>query len=390
MEKKYEWKNEQPECNVLGGIFVKKWTVFLTVTVFTLGIAKYSNGGINCANAPNRVIVSGPTYVEVNQSATYTCTVDTQGGTFAWTHPGFSNPQITTSGNKSTLTVQAQGSPSTSATDKKKVKCVYTRPEGACDGYVDAIIFKIALDNDLWWFNNENPQGGYNITATLSVQPMSTGTFKWDVTAGASKVDLNNDGATADSITATDDNTITVKSTAASTAAANVTKDVTIQLSYNGTVLGGYDIVIAAPDHLVHLIEFTNSHPTFGYETKIYYRIEDQFNRTLPSYPTPLNESWTTGIVDDYSGMDWRRGPTGGGLVNPVNWSDAISGEISTKTPTPISPSDLGSGIAVYHWSGLWKVGSSSNGAGRTVGAPHWQGNPICIWQKYRGGASHE
>ena len=123
----------------MGGIFVRRWIVFLTATIFTLGITKQSYGGFNCANAPNRVIVSGPKYVEVNKSATYTCTVDTQGGTYVWTAPGFT---ITSGQGTGTLVVQAQGTPSVSKGDKK-VKCVYTRPEGACDGYIDATIIKV-------------------------------------------------------------------------------------------------------------------------------------------------------------------------------------------------------------------------------------------------------
>ncbi len=365
---------------------MNKWIIHLVVISTIAGVARLSNGAINCANTPNVVTVSGPKYVEVNKPAIYTCTVGTTGGTYVWTYQGFS---ITSGQGTSTLIVQALGTPSTSTTDKKKVKCVYTRTEGACNGYVDATIFKIDLDKDLWWFNNENPQGGYNITATLSVQPMTAGTFKWDVTAGTSKVDLNNGGTSADSITATDDNTVTVKNTAASAAAASVTKDVTIQLSYDSTVIGSFDLTVAEPNHLVHLTEFSNSYPGYGYETKIYYRIEDQFNRVLP-YGINLNESWTTGIVDDYGGMDWERGPAMPAFVNPVNWSDWIVGERSTKTPTPTDPYQLDSGVAVYHWSGLWKIGSSVIGDGRTVGAPHWQGNPTCIWQKYKGAASHE
>ncbi len=376
---------------------MKRRIIFLTATIFALGITKQSDGGINCANAPNRVIVTGPKYVEVNKSATYTCTVDTQGGTFTWTHPGFSNPQITTSGNTSTLVVQSQGTPSTSTSDKKRVKCVYTRPEGVCDGYVDAIIFKIALDKDLWWFKNENPQGGYNISATLSVQPMSTGTFKWDVTAGTSKVDLNNGGISADSITATDDNTILVKSTAASVAATTVTKDTTIKLTYNSsTVVCSYDLAVFSPHSLKHLGNIDHNYgalpPPYpnnpGYWCEIKYEILDQFGGVLP-HNVPWNEDFNkdgqsavSGVSDFAGGDNWGWGPESGWSVPPSGAIDNLARcQFSGATP-PVQ--NLGSGsVKVDHVIGAWYIGSTTIGKGVLV-------KDNCKWQMYQDHARHE
>ncbi len=124
--------------NVFGGAFVSRWIVSLTIIVMTLGIAERSSGGINCANAPNTVSVSGPKYVGVKKSVTYACTVGTQGGSYAWTAQGFT---ITSGQGTSTITIKEQGTPSTSKGDKK-VKCVYTRPEGICDGYVHVTVLK--------------------------------------------------------------------------------------------------------------------------------------------------------------------------------------------------------------------------------------------------------
>ena len=81
--------------------------------------------------------------------------------------------------------------------------------------------------NDLWWFDGENA-ANYDEELTLTAQGTATGSFKWEVTAGAAKVDLNNGGADADTITATDDNTIQVKSTGASAAANDVHIKLTI------------------------------------------------------------------------------------------------------------------------------------------------------------------
>ena len=96
------------------------------------------------------------------------------------------------------------------------IATVIATDAGGCSGEKEIVVLKVELSTNLWWFAGENPGGGYDIQATLTVAPVTTGTFKWDVTAGTSIVDLNNGGTDADSITANDDNNVTVKSTGAS------------------------------------------------------------------------------------------------------------------------------------------------------------------------------
>jgi len=258
-------------------------------------------------------------------------------------------------------------------------------------------VLKVDLDHDLWWFNGENPGGGYHITSTLTVTPVTTGTFKWDVIAGATKVDLNNGGADADSITATDDNTVTVKSTAASAAAASVTKDVTVQLTYNGTAVCTYDLAVFAPHTLTDLTNIDHDYSALptppypdnpGYWCEIKYKIRDQFNQVLP-YNVPWNEDFNkdglnavTGVSDYPGGDNWGWGPECGWTVPP---SAAIDNLARPNPPCSTPPAqNVGSGtVKVDHEIGGWYIGSATIGKGVLV-------KDNCKWQFYQDHARHE
>jgi len=225
----------------------------------------------------------------------------------------------------------------------------------------------------LWWFNGQDP-ANYAIEVTLTAQGATTGTFKWDVVAGTDKVDFENN---SDTITKDNNNTVTVKSTAKSTAA----NDVTINFTYNGKFICSHHLSVYAPDSLNHISDVDNSDATWGYDCKIHYSIRDQFGNNLPNN-VEINEKWTTGVVADYACMDWRRGSEGSATVSPTNWYDHIQGETSTHTPTPQNPqSPLGS-TKVYHWGQAWYVGSLTIGDGK-----HVQTNTL---QKYQDHARHE
>lgn len=158
---------------------MNKRIIHLIVISTIVGVAKLSNGAINCANAPNVVTVSGPKYVEVNKSATYTCTVGTTGGTYAWTYPGFS---ITSGQGTDTLVVQALGTPSASKGDKQ-VKCVYTRTEGACNGYVDATIVKLKSQTVATApTDRARKKLGVGEKVTMTLEPTSLTPLTWSKT----------------------------------------------------------------------------------------------------------------------------------------------------------------------------------------------------------------
>lgn len=251
-------------------------------------------------------------------------------------------------------------------------------------------VLAIEQSEDLWWFNGEYPDD-YAVEVTLTVAGETSGTFAWTVTEGTSKVDLNNGGAGADSITATNDNSVTLISVAASAGAATLTNDITISLKLGSITLGSFETVVLAPDHLVHLQNRSSAHATNGYETFIDYRIEDQFNRVLPDY-VPVNELWTGDVVNDYTGTDWSRSVHSGTLISPDSWFDLIRPASDWVEPTPVGPGDTGDDTAIHHWEGEWRVGSTTPGDGVLVSCANdrWADDTTCVWKRYRGHADHE
>jgi hypothetical protein len=290
--------------------------------------------------------------------------------------PQGSNPTLTPAdGNTTTL-----GGLSLPGNYYVKAKC--------CNGIGDVIVvivFEIEQDYELWWFNGENPIY-YDTEVTLTASGLSTGSFEWTVTAGTGKVDLNNGGADSDTITATDDNTVVMKSTAASTS----TGGVTVQLEHNGTVACTIDTEVYAPDSLDH-IDNNDINCLDGYMTYVTYTTLDQFGDPLPSDVEMTEYFSTTGQPhDDMTSPvpDWPLPcdcscPAGGAILPPT-WQDGINAlDGVSYTPDPQNPgSPLGS-TKVDHWHGSWYVGSTTcGGCGVLV--------KTLKWQRYLDHARHE
>ncbi len=253
-------------------------------------------------------------------------------------------------------------------------------------------VIEVKMDHDLWWFNGENPGGGYHIETTLTADGVTTETFKWDVTAGAAKVDLNNGGGDSDSITATNDNTVTIKSTAPSAGATNVTKDVTVRLTYNGFAVCDFDTVVFAPDHLTHI---GNSHSAYanGYWSKISYEIRDQFDTVLPhdvswNEDIDANGAYSNGATvnaaatSDWAGEQWSWGDECGWVVSPNSATDNLR-RAGALNPTPQNPqTPLGSSKIDHSPQGSWYIGSTTIGEGVKV--------IDVVWQMYRDHGRHQ
>lgn len=254
-------------------------------------------------------------------------------------------------------------------------------------------VLNVQMDHDLWWFNGEDPQGGYFITSTLTATPVTTGTFKWDVITGADKVNLNNGGADSDSITATDDNTVIVKSTAASKAAAAVRKDVRIRLTYNGVATKDFQLAVFAPHRQVHLND-VDSPNGGGYTSDISYELRDQFNRRLP-FNVPWNEdidgngvqsnaaTVSAAAISDWRGENWGWGAEGSGTVSPAAATDRIGRPgFPGAIPAAQNPqAPLGNQRVDHSPGGAWRVGSLTAGRGVVVAN--------CVWQIYRDHGRH-
>lgn len=222
--------------------------------------------------------------------------------------------------------------------------------------------------NTMWWFNGATPSSYSDLTQiTLSTEDTGI-SYSWSVVTGGSKVSLTNQ------------NTANVQLT--STGRSLDANDVGIQVVVDGQVSDQFNITVRAPHSLNFTSTTTSSSAMFGYRTEITYTIRDQFNNLLPGRPVPVNEHFTTSIVSDFSGMDWRQTPDGGTTLSLPVFVDAIEGETSSHFPTPQAPqSPLGS-TRVCHWGQDLLVGSATVGAGRRV-----QSDTL---QKYRDHGAHE
>jgi hypothetical protein len=265
-------------------------------------------------------------------------------------------------------------------------------------------IIKVELDKTLWWFNGEDP-ANYDVSGTLTAHGVSLGSFKWDVVNGDDKVNLNNGGTDADSITATDDPSVTIKSTKASATAADVTKDVTIALTYNGTVVCTYDLAVFAPHSLNHLWDEHNPIPAplAGYQSIIHYEILDQFGDVLPK-EVPWNEdidgngiysdltTLSTSQISDWTiangkaeNQNWAWNPENGILdANPADAQDQIKRNWNPgRVPQPHPPgTPLSTEKISHNLPGALYVGGATPGTGIKV--------KDVMWQLYLDHALHE
>jgi hypothetical protein len=107
------------------------------------------------------------------------------------------------------------------------------------------------------------------------------------------------------------------------------------------------------------------------------YTIKDQLSATLPS-AIPLNEYYSTGIVSDYPGTNWRRNDPNGYTTSDSMFADRIQGEAATRTPTATCD---GNSTKVQHWGQEFCIGSLTPGAGALVESH--------TLQKYIGYADH-
>jgi hypothetical protein len=138
-----------------------------------------------------------------------------------------------------------------------------------------------------------------------------------------------------------------------------------------------FSITTRTPHRLVAGSISTSCDATYGYQTDINYAIKDQLSADLPA-DVPVNEKWSTSVVNDYAGATWRRGPEGWANSLQALFLDQIQGEASGFNPTPTCD---GNSTPVQHWGQDWWIGSSQIGAGRRV-----QTNTL---QKYLGRAAH-
>jgi hypothetical protein len=208
----------------------------------------------------------------------------------------------------------------------------------------------ISGPNTVWYFAGQNPSG-YATQITLTSSGGSGTT--WTIVSGSDKVTLSTTTGAQTSITSS------------GSAFSSAVGDIKIKATANGVDSQPFSITSRTPYRLVQGTIQTQCESTWGYETQINYTIQDQLLTTLPS-GVPANENWTTAVVNDYSGTNWRRGPPNGFSLSGASFTDVIQGEQTSLPPNPV-PSCTGPSTAVQHWGQEFRVGSTTIGVGKRV-----------------------
>lgn len=207
--------------------------------------------------------------------------------------------------------------------------------------------------NTVWYFSGQEP-ANYPTAITLTSSGGS-GT-QWNITSGSSDVIL--------SPTTGSSTTVTSSGIAFSASVNNVAITATVTVGEQQLTSAPFYITTRTPYWLVSTGGTeTDCDPTWGYESHIPYEIQDQLLTPLPS-GIGVNESWTTGVVDDYPGTNWVQGAAEGVQLNSASFEDDIQGETSSYVPVAQCS---GTNTTVQHWGQEWWVGSTTSGSGTPV-----------------------
>lgn len=207
----------------------------------------------------------------------------------------------------------------------------------------------ISGPNNVWHFGGQSPSG-YDLSITLTSS--AGGSTTWALVAGSDKVNLSS----------TSGQSIQVTSNGSTFSSA--VGDIKVTATANSQTSPQFAITSRKPFRLAVTSSDTVTCPdsTWGWETRIHYAVQDQLLSNLPS-GVPLNEKWSTGLINDWSGTNWRRGAEGS--ITSVTFDDLIQGEHVNLPPNPTTACSNNS--AVQHWGQEWWIGSLTPGSGVKV-----------------------
>lgn len=302
---------------------IRMKTIILGLMISLMG-GLLSEAANNC---PNGLVtsVTGRKYIRVGNSQVYTCAGSPSGGTFTWTCS--SDLTITSGQNTSSVTVQAD----TLSTVKEDefVKCVYTVSGLDCDDKIKVTNFDLALGNAVWWHGYDSDGttklnvSGLPGSSSLTVHGVSTGSFKWSITAGSGKLELAADQASttfSTSVTEADDNSIYVRAKAGSAAPG---QDITVQLTNNGDLVSNIKMTVGQATSL-DLINVTHARwrntilgipVSDGYKSTIEFELKHQLGGAILNYP--IGEYFPSAWIDVLAN-DWPIGTRSGGSSSPA------------------------------------------------------------------------
>jgi hypothetical protein len=244
----------------------------------------------------------------------------------------------------------------------------------------------------IWFFNNVPDPEHYSSTTNLTAKNATTHELEknvaWTITVGQGKITLDGDKI------ASTKNPSLMKSTAASAPAAQLTRDISVQVAVDGTEIGSILQVVLTPARWIFTANKDSK--TIACFTLISYDMQDQFNTLMP-FAVPINEKFTTGItpLDDPS-ANWTRNKAAGGTLPPKGPEDQMgfeTGFSAALVPQPVMATDPAASQPIWHCEGEWRVGSANSGEGVQV-TGNWGGNgdqrKTCKWHLFRGYGRHE
>ena len=244
--------------------------------------------------------------------------------------------------------------------------CVYDLTPCACDmtpgnGSAACIVVQITGSSVVWWFNGQAPSG-YTTRLTLTAIPAGGTSYGWSIVAGTDKAVISGYPSA---------NQAYVEGTDLSTSQGDVT--VQCQVRASGlTGIASIDITVRGPYKLVPGSNFYSTDPNFGYDTKLYYTIQDNMNADMPS-AVGFVEQWTTSMDNSpYPSNNWAGPPATGDTTSNSEFYDHITGpglgNNPPPVPTPIGPGQQGlSNVLVQQRGQEWTVGSTVPGLGARV-----------------------
>lgn len=251
----------------------------------------------------------------------------------------------------------------------------------------------VAGPEDMWWFgvdpagNNFAPPN-YAVESTFGFTRESVGTFQWSCSGEACIVS----GATCtQSVSGTNLAAVSVRTRGPSAGLLSAwVRCKWTHPSGSPTVTCNHYFTVLKPAKLNRLGRQDAQCPLppaqpIGFTSEIHYEILDQFGAVLPR-EVPWNEQFTTAEQSDWLNETWPWGPECGWPVNPANAYDTIQRvKLPSMWPDPEPP--WGSGGAIDHRQGLWRVGTTQIGQGLAVeSCPN---SPILTWQIYRNHGDH-
>ncbi|HET9784439.1 MAG TPA: hypothetical protein VFP94_05690 [Terriglobales bacterium] len=238
----------------------------------------------------------------------------------------------------------------------------------------------ISGPSSVWWFNGQSPSG-YATQITLTTDSGSG--YQWHVLSGGDEISTS-------SLTGS---TLTISS--AGTSFSQTPGAVSLSVTVNGETSLAFALTPRRPWTLVPgNIESSPQQAAFvdaadsgyGYDSHANYTIEDQTGSPLPSVVT-INEQWSGDVSKDYTGTNWIWG-TAGGTTTSAAYPAAFYDDMQGEPPGPPLPvptpgyNGLVPTVKVINDGQIWRVGSSSSGAGVTV--------QLDTLQKYVNAARHE